>query len=181
MKQTVKSWNTWKPYFHISQTSSIQKQPPAVFCERRCSWKFHKIHRKTPAPESLLSKVAGLRHANLLKKRLAHRCLPVNFAKFLRIPFYRTPLLAASVNNGDSKILLIENEEIINQNIKVAKVFNFYFESVTECLDFFDWASEPYDQAKDAVERIIQRFSLHPSIIRIRQSIKALTIHTSDS
>ena len=105
----------------------------------------------------------------------------MNFAKFLRIPFYRTPLLAASVNNGDSKILLIENEEIINQNIKVAKVFNFYFESVTECLDFFDWASEPYDQAKDAVERIIQRFSLHPSIIRIRQSIKALTIHTSDS
>ena len=181
MKQTVKSWNTWKPYFHISQTSSIQKQPPEVFCERRCSWKFRKIHRKTPAPESLLSKVAGLRHANLLKKRLAHRCLPVNFAKFLRIPFYRTPLLAASVNNGDSKILLIENEEIINQNIKVAKVFNFYFESVTECLDFFDWASEPYDQAKDAVERIIQRFSLHPSIIRIRQSIKALTIHTSDS
>ena len=121
MKQTVKSWNTWKPYFHISQTSSIQKQPPEVFCERRCSWKFRKIDRKTPAPESLLSKVAGLRHANLLKKRLAHRCLPVNFAKFLRIPFYRTPLLAASVNNGDSKILLIENEEIINQNIKVAK------------------------------------------------------------
>ena len=30
-----------------------QKQPPEVFCEKRCSWKFHKIHRKTPVPESL--------------------------------------------------------------------------------------------------------------------------------
>ena len=30
---------------------------------------------------------AGLRPATLLKKRLWHRCFPVNFAKFLRTPF----------------------------------------------------------------------------------------------
>ena len=31
-----------------------QKQPPEVFCnKKRSSWKFHKIYRKTPAPESL--------------------------------------------------------------------------------------------------------------------------------
>ena len=29
----------------------------------------------------------GLRPATLLKKRLWHRCFPVNFAKFLRTPF----------------------------------------------------------------------------------------------
>ena len=28
----------------------------------------------------------------LLKKRLWHRCFPVNFVKFLRTPFFRTPL-----------------------------------------------------------------------------------------
>ena len=33
------------------------------------------------------NKVAGLRSATLLKKRLWHRCFPVNFAKFLRKPF----------------------------------------------------------------------------------------------
>ena len=27
--------------------------------------------------------------ATLLKKRLWHRCFPVNFVKFLRTPFYR--------------------------------------------------------------------------------------------
>ena len=40
----------------------------------------------------------GLTSATLLKKRLWYRCLPVNFAKFIRTPafFYKTPLLAAS-------------------------------------------------------------------------------------
>ena len=32
-------------------------------------------------------KVAGLRPATLLKKRLWHKCFPVNFVKFLRTPF----------------------------------------------------------------------------------------------
>ena len=30
--------------------------------------------------------------ATLLKERLWHWCFPVTFAKFLRKPFYRTPL-----------------------------------------------------------------------------------------
>ena len=32
----------------------IQKQPPDVFCKKRCSEKFCKIHSKTPVPESPL-------------------------------------------------------------------------------------------------------------------------------
>ena len=35
------------------------------------------------------NKVAGLRPATLLKKRLWHRCFPEKFAKFLRTPFIR--------------------------------------------------------------------------------------------
>ena len=39
------------------------------------------------------------RPATLLKKRLQHRCFPVNFAKFLRTPtfFHITPPVAASI------------------------------------------------------------------------------------
>ena len=33
------------------------------------------------------NKIAGLTPATLLKKRLWHRCFPVNFVKFLRTPF----------------------------------------------------------------------------------------------
>ena len=47
-----------------------QKQPPEVFCKKRCSKKFRKIHRKTPVSGSLFNKVEGLRPATLLKKTL---------------------------------------------------------------------------------------------------------------
>ena len=53
-------------------------------------------------------------------------------------------------NNGDSKISLTDDEQIINESFKNATVFNSYFESVTESLDLFNWAPEPYDQAKDS-------------------------------
>ena len=44
-----------------------------------------------------LAKLTGLRPEGVLKKRLQHRCFPVNFAKFLRTPFsYRTLPVANS-------------------------------------------------------------------------------------
>ena len=51
---------------------------------------FAKFIRKTPARESLFLiklQIWGARPAILFKKRLWHRCFPVNFAKFLWIPF----------------------------------------------------------------------------------------------
>ena len=50
----------------IPKLNELQKQPPEVFCKKRCSY---------TAP------------ATLLKKGLWHRCFPVNFAKFLRTTF----------------------------------------------------------------------------------------------
>ena len=45
------------------------------------------MHKKTPTLESLFNKTPGSRPATLLKKRLQHRCFPVNYPKFLRTPF----------------------------------------------------------------------------------------------
>ena len=55
------------------------------------------------ASYSIKLQASGLRHATLLKNRLCHRCFPVNFVKFLRTPFYGTPLVAASVQTNLSK------------------------------------------------------------------------------
>ena len=55
----------------------LQKEPPEVFYEKRCSEKFHKT---------------------LLKKRLWHWCFPGNFVKFLRTPF---------LQNTSGRLLLI--------------------------------------------------------------------------
>ena len=41
---------------------------------------------KTLVLESLFNKVTGLQTCNFIKKRLQHRCFPVNIAKFLRTP-----------------------------------------------------------------------------------------------
>ena len=60
---------------------------------QRCSVKkvFLEISQNsqenTCARISFFNKVAGLSSATLLKKRLWHSCFPVNFLKFLRIPF----------------------------------------------------------------------------------------------
>ena len=70
---------------------------------KRCSQKFRKIHKKTPLPESLFNKVSGLRPATVLKKRLWHRCFPVNFAKFLKTPFFTEQF---SLQNSSGLLLL---------------------------------------------------------------------------
>ena len=38
---------------------NAQKQPQETFCKKMCSWKFHKIHRKTPVPETFYNKVGS--------------------------------------------------------------------------------------------------------------------------
>ena len=64
-----------------------QKQPPEVFYNKTCPKNFAKFRGKHLSQSLFFNKVAGLRPATLLKKRLWHRCFLVNFAKLLRAPF----------------------------------------------------------------------------------------------
>ena len=48
--------------------NELEKQPPEVFCKKRCYRNF-------------------ARRATSLKKRFWHICFSMNFAKFLRTPF----------------------------------------------------------------------------------------------
>ena len=79
----------------------IQKQPPEVFYKKGVPRNFAKFTGKNPCHNTFLNKVAGLRTATLLKKRLWHRCFPVNFVKFLRTPFLQ--------NTSGRLLLQIEN------------------------------------------------------------------------
>ena len=64
---------------------------------RRCSVKkgvlrnFPKFTGKHLCQSLFFIKVAGLRPATLLKKRLWHRCFSVNFVNFQKHLFYSTP------------------------------------------------------------------------------------------
>ena len=56
-----------------------------MYCKKGVLTNFAKF-AGTPVPELLFFN-KGLRPATLLKKRLWHKCFPVNFTKFLGTPF----------------------------------------------------------------------------------------------
>ena len=60
-----------------------------MFCRKRSFLKFWKFHWKTSVLESLFNKAAGLKACSLIKKRLQHKCFPLKFAKFLKIPILK--------------------------------------------------------------------------------------------
>ena len=67
-----------------------KNQPPEVLCKKNVIRNFTKFKGKHLCQSLFFNEVAGLRLrplATLLKKRLWHKCFPVNFVKFLRAPF----------------------------------------------------------------------------------------------
>ena len=71
---------SWKKALFIKNRSSR----PEVFCKRGVLRNFTNFPGK--------HQYQSLRPVTLLKKRLWHRCFLVNFAKFLRTPFFIEPL-----------------------------------------------------------------------------------------
>ena len=70
---------------------------PEVFFKKGVLRNFVKFIGKHLCERLFSNKAAGLKPATLLKKRLWHRCFYVNFATFLRTPFfYRTPVAAST-------------------------------------------------------------------------------------
>ena len=89
----------------------MQKQQPEVFYKKVVVRNFAKFTGKYLCQSLFFNKVTGLSPATLLKKRLWHRCFPVNFEKFLRIAFFTEYLwwlllsdLNKDVSNQFSKI-----------------------------------------------------------------------------
>ena len=88
-------------------------------------------------PESLFNKVAG-RHETLLKKRLWHRCFPVNFAKFLRTPFLIEHLwwLLLFIDG----VIPLRNSEFRKKNVPLFTK-NFFSRRFQSCKFFHEWVT----------------------------------------
>ena len=78
------SWRSTEFLIHVYK---IQKQPPEVVYKKCVLENFAKFTGKHLCQSVFFNKVACLRPATLLKKRLWHRCFPVNFEKFQGTPF----------------------------------------------------------------------------------------------
>ena len=59
-----------------------------VFCRKGVLRNFAKYTGKHLCQSLFFNKVACLSSATLLKKKIWHWCFPVNFAKFLKAPFF---------------------------------------------------------------------------------------------
>ena len=66
-------------FFRRIIVSANQKQPQIMFREKNSQESLYR--------NLTINKAAGNRSETLLKKRLRHWCFPVNFAKFLIVPF----------------------------------------------------------------------------------------------
>ena len=77
-------------------------------------------------------------------------------------------------NDNGKKIILVENNDIISENTKVAEIMNNYFVNITEDLNIpaiktiTDIVSNPSIVCTDPIEQIILNYSLHPSILMIK-------------
>ena len=71
---------------HFSSLFFSRSSRPDVFCEKSVLQNFTKFAGKHLCQSLFFNKVAGLRPTALLKKRLWHRCFPMDFVKFLRTP-----------------------------------------------------------------------------------------------
>ena len=85
---------------------SFQKQSPEVFYKKNVLRNFTKFAGKHLCQSLFINKVAGLRPATLLKKRLWYRCFPVNFVKLLRTPFLQ--------NTSGRLLLCFEHAQIFH-------------------------------------------------------------------
>ena len=72
------------PYTSNFNNYSNRSSRPDVLCKKTVLQNFTKFTGK----HLCQSLFAGLRPANLLKKRLCQSCFPVNFLKFLRTSFH---------------------------------------------------------------------------------------------
>ena len=99
---------------HCIQTIlALPKQPPEVFCQKSCSQKLRNIHREILVLECLFNKIAGLQ---VSKKRLQHRCFPVNIAKFLRTAFFIAHLWWLLLNLKIREVLLDVHRDFLSND-----------------------------------------------------------------
>ena len=78
-----------------------------VFCKKGVPRNFTKFTGKHLCQSLFFNKVAGLKPATLLKKRLWHRCFPVEFVKFLRISSFTERLCTTASDYSDAENILL--------------------------------------------------------------------------
>ena len=132
--------------------------------------RLRNIAKKTNKPADILN---YKRHRNYVKnmnfkiKRDYYQTLnPKKLEMNKR--FWKTfkPFLSGK-NESIGKLLLVENEDIINDDSNIAETMNMYFGNITKGLEVRYWP-ELEEDINDAVSKAIRKHRDHPSIKKIQ-------------
>ena len=75
--------------------------------------------------------------------------------------------------SGQNKIVLVENENIVNDDKLICEIFNSYFVNITDTLPITAPPKSDVEitSTTDRVLHSIQKYGNHPSIIRIKENV----------
>ena len=71
----------------------------------------------------------------------------------------------------DDKIILLEEDKIVSDDLKISEIFNEYFTNITKNLNTEPWPSD-YTAENDPVKMAMHKYRNHPSIITIKEKMK---------
>ena len=74
---------------------------------------------------------------------------------------------------------LVENDKVISEESDLAEIFRNYFKNIVENLNIK--RAKLSELRTDPVLNIIKRFEQHPSTLKIKDSVKQITIFSSQS
>ena len=78
--------------------------------------------------------------------------------------------LFSSKGSGSTSYTLVDKEEIINDEKRIAQIFNDYYGQIISKLDLPEPPSVAFDETSDHTEMCIQKYRQHPSIIEIKKT-----------
>ena len=76
------------------------------------------------------------------------------------------PLFTSNTHMGTERLLLVQDNEIISNDIDIATLFNNYFNNITSKLAIKNW--DKLGRSEDPILNAIEKYSEHSSIIKIK-------------
>ena len=71
----------------------------------------------------------------------------------------------------ESEISVKKDGELIQDVSNLVETFNVHYNTITKSLNLFEWNKDYCSQIGSPVQRAIDKFKSHPSIIKIQNSI----------
>ena len=163
-----------KKYLRANNSPFMTKQLRKMIMNRsRCKNAYFK--NKTSCK---LGKILSVRVTQKVKREYFEN-LNINFVNENKTFWKTVKPYFSNKNMKNSKIVLVENNEIITDNTKNAEIMNNYFVNITQNLNIPESILEKIPrntdvECLDPIDQILLNYSKHPIILKIKVFVKPI-------